>query len=686
MSSSIKKICTTCLAGVVAGGLGFAQQSKAGPAANADNRAAAYYNYAMGHLYAELASTYGGRSEYVDKAIEFYKQALRTDPGASFLSEELTDLYLQAGRMRDAVSDAQEMLRQNPDNLDAHRMLGRIYARLIGDPQQNKVREDMLKNSIEQYKAVTAKEPKDVDSWLMLGRLYKFSQNSIEAEKAYKAALAADPNNEYALSGLASVYQDTGDTKAAIEMWQRLSAQNPSAKTLRALASGYEQARDYKSAAATLRKALELAPDDPEVKRDLAENLLLSDNAAEALKLYSELAAADPKDAQIQLRLSQIYRQQHDMAKARAAQDKALAIDPSNLEVRYNEVSLLEGEAKYPAAIAKLKQIVDSTAKASYAPPERANRAILLERLALLYRTNEQYAESVQTFKQLAALDPDLAARATAQVVETYRQGKDYKNALAEGQEGVTRYPNDRTVRMIYASALADAGQTAQAITETKKLFDGKNDRETWLALAQIYDKTKDYNAMASALDAAEKLSTSKDDQENVLFMRGAMYEKLKKNEQAEAEFRKVLEINPQNASALNYLGYMLADRNVRLQEAHDLIRRAVDLEPNNGAYLDSLGWVNYRLGRLEQAETYLRQALERISRDPTVHDHLGDVYFGQGKLKDAIVQWEASLKEWGQAPQQDSDTAEVAKIHKKLEGARVRLARESSAASTRER
>jgi Flp pilus assembly protein TadD len=160
------------------------------------------------------------------------------------------------------------------------------------------------------------------------------------------------------------------------------------------------------------------------------------------------------------------------------------------------------------------------------------------------------------------------------------------------------------------------------------------------------------------------------------------MYEKQKKLQEAEAEFRKVLSANPDNASALNYLGYMLADRDLRLQEAHQLIARAVELEPQNGAFLDSLGWVKFRLGRLEEAETLLRQALQRVSRDPIVHDHLGDVYFQQGKLREAIGQWERSLKEWEASSRAEHEPVEVAKIQKKLEGAKVRLAKESSKAA----
>jgi tetratricopeptide (TPR) repeat protein len=130
-------------------------------AAQAPDKAAAYYNFAMGHLYSEMAAAYGNRGEYVNKAIEHYQTALKLDPSASFLSEELTDLYVQSGQIARAVTEAEDLLKQNPDNLDAHRVLGRIYARMIGDGNTGKIDEKMLNKSIEQFSLITAKDPKD---------------------------------------------------------------------------------------------------------------------------------------------------------------------------------------------------------------------------------------------------------------------------------------------------------------------------------------------------------------------------------------------------------------------------------------------------------------------------------------------------------------------------------------------
>jgi Tfp pilus assembly protein PilF len=218
-----------------------------------------------------------------------------------------------------------------------------------------------------------------------------------------------------------------------------------------------------------------------------------------------------------------------------------------------------------------------------------------------------------------------------------------------------------------------------EAAAQLRALLKGDNDRDTYIALAQIFERAKRFTDMGKALDEVEKLAKTDEDKSTVYFMRGAMYERMKKFDASETEFRKVLAIDADNAGALNYLGYMLADRNVRLDEAMQMIKKALEMEPENGAYLDSLGWVYYRQGKLQEAESLLLKALERTGQDPAIRDHLGDVYAKQGKTKEAITQWQSSLAEFRKQPASQTDPEEVAKVTKKLDEARVRLAQETS-------
>jgi tetratricopeptide (TPR) repeat protein len=212
---------------------GQAQPAANAAAASPVDHASAYYHYALAHMYAELAGTYRNRADYVNSAIENYKAAIKADPDTSALSEELSDVYVQTGRLREGQADAEDTLKKNPNDLTAHRLLARIYTRLIGDGQR--VDESMLRRAMDEYKKITVLAPRDVEAFLMLGRLEKASDDSVEAEKAYNSALAIDPANEDALTGLALVYSDLGDNAKAAQLLKKLADSNPSPRALQAL-------------------------------------------------------------------------------------------------------------------------------------------------------------------------------------------------------------------------------------------------------------------------------------------------------------------------------------------------------------------------------------------------------------------------------------------------------------------
>jgi Tfp pilus assembly protein PilF len=180
-------------------------------------------------------------------------------------------------------------------------------------------------------------------------------------------------------------------------------------------------------------------------------------------------------------------------------------------------------------------------------------------------------------------------------------------------------------------------------------------------------------------LAKAEPLSTKKEDRVYLLFLRGESAERQKHFDPAEQLFKQVLELDPSNAMTLNYLGYMLADKGIRLPEALKMIRKAVDQEPMNGAFLDSLGWVYFKMGQYELAEDNLRQAVERDQSDPTVHEHMGDLYEKTGRIRQAAAQWERSLAELAKSAPADVEPGDAAKVQKKLESARIKLAKQDS-------
>ncbi len=635
------------LLAVSLGALCFAQE----PAAvtqPADSKADAYYNFTMGRIYAELAQAYGNRPEYLNKAVQYYQTALKLDPKAGEIFDELTELYVATNQLHDAVATAEEVLKQDPDNLDARRMLGKIYLRMISSPD-SRINDEYLKKALEQFKLGTDKDPKDADSWVALGRLYRVANNSPDAEKAFNQAIAAEPDNVDALTSLAQLYSDLGDNARAVEKLKAAAEKNANPETLIALGQTYEQMHDYKNASDAYKKALEANPDNVRLERVLAQTLLQADRLDEALEVYQDLSNDEPRDAQLKLRISEIYRVKRDYTKAREILNQVKATNPDDPEVRYNEVKLLEAEGKTPEAIPVMSGLVKDTEKRSYSASEAEQRAGMLQELGVLYRNNSQFPQAIEQFRAAGKLNKSPAI--AMQIIDTFRAAKDPENARKEIES---------------------------AIADLKTQANGKNTVQLNLALASIYEKAKRYGDEAASLNAADKLSPAKDDQINIHFMRGAMLERQKKLDAAEAEFRKVLDLEPDNAGALNYLGYMLVDHGTRVEEATQMIKKAVDADPENGAYLDSLGWAYFQQGRWMEAETMLIRALDRIGDDPTVHDHLADVYMKLGKTKEAITQWQASLKDFQGVAGVDSEPEDVAKVTRKLDAARVQLAKEA--------
>ena len=674
------------LLSLASAGLLLAQTPQASPApsaSNAPDKSAAYYNFAMGRLYAEMAADAGSK-EYVNKAIQYYQAALKIDPSASIVLEELTDLYISTGRLRDAVTLAEDMLQQNPDNLDARRVLGRIYLRALSEGQRGGSQEN-LRRAMEQFSKITQKDPSDADSWVKLGHLYRMSNQAAEAEKAYNAALKAQPDNEDALTGLAMLYADAGDMKNAIDKLKAATNKNPNEQTLGMLAEQYEAVHDYKAAADVWRKAMELAPDNEKIAVNLASDLAASEQFDEALKIYQQMAADEPKDPSFQMSIAEIYIAKHDLAKAREAMEKAKTLEPHSRDVRFADSKLLQAEGKNDQALAILKSLLDETQRRQYSEDDARRRSMLLEQYAILARQMDKYDLAIDAFREMGDLHAVQPTRVAVQVIDTYRQAKDFTNAMKEADAALKSFPDDHMIQVEHATVLADQGKVDQAVAELNKVpAEGREKESQLITTARFYEQAKRFADMGKSLDAAEKLASSDEEKAEIYFMRGAMYERMKNFDASEAEFRKVIAMDTTKsdilnyyAESLNYLGYMLADRNMKLEEAGEMIKKALTILPSSGAFLDSLGWVYYRQGKLSEAEGLLQQALDK-GQDPTIHEHLGDVYFKEGKTKEAVAQWQASLKGFQGASPSESDPEEQAKVTKKLDDARVKLAQEN--------
>src|SRR5271165_2023764 len=355
---------------------------------------------------------------------------------------------------------------------------------------------------------------------------------------------------------------------------------------------------------------------------------------------------------------------------------------PDALEVPYNIAVVYQAQARYDEAEKILQDLLKKTEKpeSSYSQSDRNNRGIFIERLGMVYRDQENYQAAVETFRKMIPLGDDNAKTGYQDIIDTYREAKQWPQATAVAREAVQKMPDDRELRMVLDAQLADTGDPEKPLADVRSLLKGKpEDREVYVRLAIMYTRLKRYSDAEETLNKAEQLSIKPEDKEYVYFLRGDTYEHEKKYDMAEAEFKKVLTANPQSAVTLNYLGYMNADRGVQLEESLNYIKTAVSLDPTNGAYLDSLGWVYFKLGKYDLAEENLNKASLRMGSDPTVQDHLGDLFQKTGRLKLAAAHWERAVEEWNKTVPAEVDSDLLVATQTKLDAARVRLAKEDS-------
>ena len=649
------------------------------------DRAAAYYHFALAHMYEEQVATYG-RSELATKAIEEYRAAIDADPTSAYLTSGLAELYAKTGRIRDAVVEAQDIIKKNPNNLEARRLLGRIYLRSLGDMQAGSGSESVLKLAIEQYEQIIRLQPDSMDDHLLLGRLYRLNNDLQKAENEFKTAVKLQPDSEEAVTTLAYLYNELGDTTRAAQVLSSVPNTQRSAKLYSALGYTYEQQKQYKGAIDAYRHAIEMDRDNLDAIRGLAQNLLNDGQADAALEQYKVIADANPEDAQTYVRIAEIYRKQGKFDQALDSLKKAETMVQDSVEVPYNIAAIYQAQGRYDEAIPILRDLLKKSEKAGgkYSNGEKSNRAVFLERLGTIYRDQGNNQAANDTFREIVALGgDDNIERGYQQIIDTWREAKEWQKATDAAKEAVAKLPNSRDLKMVLASQQADMGDADKALKDVRAMLKGSgdaDDRQVYIALAQMNTRLRRFSDAEQALDKAEQLSTKTDDKEYVWFLRGSTFERDKRYAEAEEQFKKVLASDPDHASTLNYLGYMLADQNTKLDEALGYIKRAVDLDPGNGAYLDSLGWAYFRLGKYEQAEDSLLKASQKINTDPTVHDHLGDLYQKTGRLKQAATNWERALTEWNRTIAAEVDPADQARVQKKLDSAKMKLAKEEGA------
>ena len=637
-----------------------AKSGSAGPAKADDAIADAYYQFVMGR---RLASDGDG-----DGAIKALRRAMALDPASSQIASELAEIYARQGRTKEAVDLADAALKLDGDNWDAHRLLGMLYADLAERGQSGgagTVEASVWQHAVDHLEQALGDTQSGmaVGIRLTLGRMYLQHQDYDKAIGTLKQLLSDSPALPQGVALLAETYTTAGRQNEAIALLKDAVEEEPSFYS--ALADAYDKQQRFAEAASAYAKASDENPRDADLKIKWATALLNRPERTSnerARDLLLDVTKTNPNASWPLHLLARAQVLLDDLDGAEGTARRILAINPSSTSGAHALAQVFEARRQYTKIVETLDPIVAKPQKG-----READMVLLLTHLGLAYLELGRGQEAVGAFERATQLNPGDGALKTyhAQALVLARK---FDLAITLIRELRTGRPDDLRLARLEADALRGQGKFDAGVAVLRPLADAAGTGPTGVqVLSEFYASDHRY-ADAAALLKTAQAAFPKD--LNVQFQYGAMLERLKKFEEAERTFRQVIAADANHAPALNYLGYTLIERDQRIPEALDLIKRAVKLDPYNGSFLDSLGWAHFKLNQLDLAEASLRTAAEQLVRDSVVQDHFGDVLAAKGRFAEAVEAWRRSLSG-------DGETIDRAKIERKIRDAQPRAGKQ---------
>ncbi len=567
------------------------------------------------------------------EALKEFRRAVELDPADGHLRREYAEALRDFGILPEAEEQARRAVALVPGSAAAHRVLGQIL--LAGARDQGGI-----EAALSPLRAANDLQPTEPAGALALGQAYlrleryeeaaavlsRVQQNvrgpllpllygealeksgrPEEAEEAYLGILRMDGQNTAASFGLLRVYQATRKFDKALPILAEVVKRQPGNLGLRAqYGSSLLRARRLDEAEAAFQEVLKVDPDHRDTLRHYSALLSERLETGRAEELLKKLQGLEPDDADVAFRRALNFLETRRLDEA----ETVLRDLRSQLVARKGPsggIVSVDGQLGYVAYLRKDWAAARAAVRPHLLEEDGSVNMQALNLLTLVARDAKEPAEGLQACREAFAKSPkDLDVRG---LLAEFLLRSEKDKERAEGEEMV--------------AALAKEG------------------REGALAAADAWQRLERYGSAAEA--AAAGLAAHPDDPD-LLFRQAASLEREKKLPESVAAFEKLISLKPDHGAALNYLGYMFADRNENLARALELVTRAIALEPSNAAYLDSLGWIHFRLGNLDEAEKHLLTAKRLSPDDPTIEDHLGDLEEKRGDLAKARERWSRAL------------------------------------------
>lgn len=594
-------------------------------------------------------------------------QAVQIDPS---LAEALTfraeiAFYFPPTDWAEAERLAKRALAANADNFGAHRLLSRLYTVQSGLGRKA-LDQAVAERAIGQLQELTRLSPTDMESWALLSEFYESlgrNPDAIVALQKWSSSPAATESFFYenilrnhelstdaGLARLSSLLIKTGDPSAAIEPIIAAISINPEQGAyVDILQSAIDESGAYTDATANELQRLALVnPGNADLVRLLAST-------------QARLGRMEQAVATIRQALTRIDKEEDNQEswglRAGLADLYVDAGDHAGAVAVYEELLQRAGIGEAPLA----------------SDSDRELAGDLLPRIVTVQKNAGDFAAAQRTIQRMRLLFGAQDSAADEQAVTLLREQHKFPEALTAVRAARVKFPQASSLVRLESAILTDSGKVSEAVAllrgQLPKTADpsqppSADDFITLLTISSHLSQAgKGTQAVAAAKDALTRAPASSPGFTTAaLLTLSSAQQRSGDFKGAEESLQRILDRDPNNATALNNFGYFLAERGERLEDALVMVRRAVRTDPKNSSYLDSLGWVYFKLGKFDQAERYLTDALRRDPTSFTLNEHLGDVYRGQNK-------WEQARTAWQRAVSASIVTDDVTGVRAKING-----------------
>jgi tetratricopeptide (TPR) repeat protein len=585
----------------------------------------------------------------------------------------LGKLAATEGDAREALASYDQAIAAGPDDPYLRLEYGELLLRLARGGQ-GQARSEMLERARVQSAAAMKLDPENRDvlrfaADLELSTAESDPQALARAKDLLERLRAGDPGDLGTMTALGQVYMRQQDFAKAAEVFHQAIQNRPQSRMLYPLwVDALTKAGKSAEAEAALRESLAADPEGLDNRLTLADQLSDRGDHRGAVAILEQAPPADRSKLEVRRRLAfELYRV-GDLQAATAELEPVLAEEPDFFGGRYLRALLFEAQGKddeaarelealrsrvpdnveLSSALARVRErqgqrdeaarVLTAAASAQEAAGKAREAGALRLQLGMMWSRAQSWQAAASAVESLlGSTDDDLRSDALLIYSDALARAGRGEDALAALNRAAGSSPAVVAQR---AEVLFRLGRAAEAEAVIAKLVES-GDAQALLLGAEVYQR---FDREPEAIALLEKASHRSPDSREVAFRLGAAYERGGRRGEAISAFRGLLDRQPDFAPALNYLGYMFAEHGESLDEAVSLTRRAVDLDPGNGAYVDSLGWAYFQRRDYTAAREYLERAAGLMPADATILEHLGDVYVALGDRGRARTAYEKAL------------------------------------------